>query len=46
MRRRAFLKTSAGAGFAAGAAFALGGYEKLWASSSSGFIAEQKNHKT
>ena len=31
MKRRAFLKTSAGAGIAAGAALAMGGYEKLWA---------------
>jgi uncharacterized protein (DUF362 family) len=35
MKRRAFLRTSAGAGIAAGAAAALGGYGKLWASSSS-----------
>jgi uncharacterized protein (DUF362 family) len=33
MKRRAFLKTSAGAGLAAGAALKMGGYEKLWASS-------------
>jgi len=33
MRRRDFLKKSAGAGLAAGAALSLGGYEKLWASS-------------
>ena len=32
MKRRAFLKTSVGAGMAAGAAFSLGGYEKLWGS--------------
>jgi uncharacterized protein (DUF362 family) len=32
MRRREFFKTSVGAGFAAGAALSLGGYEKLWAS--------------
>ena len=32
MKRRDFLKTSVGAGMAAGAAFSLGGYEKLWAS--------------
>jgi len=31
MRRRDFLKKSAGAGFAAGAALSLGGYGKLWA---------------
>ncbi|MBW6500244.1 MAG: DUF362 domain-containing protein [Bacteroidales bacterium] len=30
MKRRDFLKTSAGAGMAAGAALSLGGYEKLW----------------
>jgi uncharacterized protein (DUF362 family) len=35
MKRRAFLRTSAGAGIAAGAAVAMGGYGKLWASSSS-----------
>lgn len=34
MKRRAFLKTSAGAGLAAGAAFTVGGYGKLWASAS------------
>jgi uncharacterized protein (DUF362 family) len=33
MRRRDFLKTSMGAGVAAGAALSLGGYGKLWASS-------------
>jgi uncharacterized protein (DUF362 family) len=33
MRRREFFKTSLGAGLAAGAAFNLGGYKKLWASS-------------
>ena len=33
MKRRDFLKTSVGAGLAAGAALSLGGYEKLWASS-------------
>jgi uncharacterized protein (DUF362 family) len=33
MKRRDFLKTSVGAGMAAGAALSLGGYEKLWASS-------------
>jgi uncharacterized protein (DUF362 family) len=32
MKRRDFLKTSAGAGLAAGAALSLGGYSKLWAS--------------
>jgi uncharacterized protein (DUF362 family) len=32
MRRRDFLKTSVGAGMAAGAAFSLGGYNKLWTS--------------
>jgi uncharacterized protein (DUF362 family) len=32
MKRRDFLKSSAGAGIAAGAAFSLGGYEKLWSS--------------
>ncbi|MGA1977325.1 MAG: DUF362 domain-containing protein [Bacteroidales bacterium] len=31
MKRRDFLKKSAGAGLAAGAAFSLGGYGKLWA---------------
>lgn len=36
MRRRDFFKTSLGAGFAAGAALSLGGYEKLWASSPAG----------
>jgi len=30
MKRRDFLKRSAGAGLAAGAALSLGGYEKLW----------------
>jgi uncharacterized protein (DUF362 family) len=30
MKRRDFLKKSAGAGLAAGAALSLGGYEKLW----------------
>lgn len=30
MKRRAFLKNSLGAGFAAGAAASLGGYDKLW----------------
>lgn len=30
MKRRDFLKTSAGAGLAAGAALSFGGYEKLW----------------
>jgi uncharacterized protein (DUF362 family) len=30
MKRRDFLKTSAGGGLAAGAAFKMGGYEKLW----------------
>jgi len=30
MRRRDFLKTSVGAGMAAGAALSLGGYDKLW----------------
>ena len=33
MRRRDFLKKSAGAGLAAGAALSLGGYDKLWTSS-------------
>ncbi len=33
MRRRDFLKSSVGAGLAAGAALSFGGYEKLWASS-------------
>ena len=33
MKRRDFLKKSAGAGLAAGAALSLGGYEKLWTSS-------------
>jgi uncharacterized protein (DUF362 family) len=33
MRRREFFKTSVGAGVAAGAALSLGGYEKLWGSS-------------
>jgi hypothetical protein len=32
MKRRDFLKTSVGAGMAAGAVLSLGGYEKLWAS--------------
>jgi uncharacterized protein (DUF362 family) len=32
MKRRDFLKTSVGAGVAAGAALSLGGYAKLWAS--------------
>jgi uncharacterized protein (DUF362 family) len=36
MRRREFFKTSVGAGFAAGAALSLGGYEKLWASPAAG----------
>jgi uncharacterized protein (DUF362 family) len=31
MKRRDFLKKSAGAGIAAGAALSLGGYDKLWA---------------
>jgi uncharacterized protein (DUF362 family) len=35
MKRRDFLKKSAGAGLAAGAAISVGGYEKLWASSPS-----------
>lgn len=30
MKRRDFLKNSAGAGLAAGAALNLGGYDKLW----------------
>lgn len=30
MRRRDFIRNSAGAGFAAGAALTLGGYDKLW----------------
>ena len=30
MKRRDFLKTSVGAGLAAGAALSMGGYEKLW----------------
>ncbi len=34
MKRRDFLRNSVGAGLAAGAAFSLGGYEKLWGSSS------------
>jgi uncharacterized protein (DUF362 family) len=34
MRRRVFLKKSAGAGIAAGAALSLGGYEKLWGAAS------------
>lgn len=33
MRRREFFRTSVGAGVAAGAALGLGGYEKLWGSS-------------
>jgi uncharacterized protein (DUF362 family) len=33
MKRRDFIKSSVGAGMAAGAALSLGGYEKLWASS-------------
>jgi len=36
MRRRDFLKKSAGAGLAAGAALSLGGYGKMWASRPSG----------
>jgi uncharacterized protein (DUF362 family) len=32
MKRRDFLKKSAGAGLAAGAAISLGGYDRLWAS--------------
>jgi len=32
MKRRDFLKSSVGAGMAAGAALSLGGYEKLWSS--------------
>lgn len=32
MKRRDFLKKSAGAGLAAGAALSLGGYDKLWTS--------------
>jgi hypothetical protein len=32
MKRRDFLKTSAGAGLAAGAALSLGGYGRLWSS--------------
>jgi uncharacterized protein (DUF362 family) len=35
MKRRDFLKSSVGAGMAAGAALSLGGYEKLWASTPS-----------
>jgi hypothetical protein len=35
MRRREFFRKSVGAGIAAGAAFSLGGYNKLWASSAS-----------
>jgi uncharacterized protein (DUF362 family) len=35
MKRRAFLKSSASAGLAAGAALSLGGYDKLWASTPS-----------
>ncbi len=34
MKRRDFLKTSVGAGLAAGAALSLGGYDKLWHSTS------------
>jgi uncharacterized protein (DUF362 family) len=34
MKRRDFLKSSVGAGLAAGAALSLGGYEKLWTSAS------------
>jgi uncharacterized protein (DUF362 family) len=41
MKRRAFLKTSAGAGLAAGAAFTLGGYGKTWASSPSDTAADK-----
>ncbi len=41
MKRRAFLKTSAGAGIAAGAGLALGGHKKLWASSSSASAADK-----
>jgi uncharacterized protein (DUF362 family) len=39
MKRRDFLKNSVGASLAAGAAFSLGGYEKLWTSpeSSAGY---------
>lgn len=33
MKRRDFLRKSAGAGLAAGAALSIGGYDKLWASS-------------
>jgi uncharacterized protein (DUF362 family) len=33
MKRRDFIKTSAGAGLAAGAAISLGGYSKMWSSS-------------
>ena len=33
MKRRDFLRKSAGAGLAAGAALSLGGYDKLWTSS-------------
>ncbi len=39
MKRRDFLRSSAGAGIAAGAAFAVGGYEKLWASAPNGSSA-------
>jgi uncharacterized protein (DUF362 family) len=35
MKRRAFLKATAGAGMAAGAAFRLGGFNNLWKSASS-----------
>ena len=35
MKRRDFLKTSAGATLAAGAAISMGGYDKLWSTSSS-----------
>jgi uncharacterized protein (DUF362 family) len=35
MKRRDFLRSSVGAGVAAGAAFSLGGYDKLWASAPS-----------
>jgi uncharacterized protein (DUF362 family) len=41
MKRRAFLRKSAGAGIAAGAAAALGGYGKLWASSSSASASDK-----
>jgi uncharacterized protein (DUF362 family) len=41
MKRRAFLKRSAGVGFAAGAALTMGGYGKLWAPSTSAAGADK-----